>query len=191
MTVTEPGGPQRVYWGLESKDPSKVWAFFDFESVEQHQQFAQEYGADAVKDIPKICTHGVFTKHVKLDPSSEVLGYAKAEVILVYFQDDITEDKQQALAVQVGTIFEQTFNHFPGVKGVACGWGVEKDFPAPNEDGKPRAVLMAVVGWETAEVQRDHSDKDDHQEAIGMIAGLEGSTSFDSFTINCRHLKRS
>jgi hypothetical protein len=149
------------------------------------------HGVDAVKDIPKICTHGEFTKHVKLDPSSEVLGYATAEAILVYFQDDITEDKQQALSLQVKKIFELTFAHFPGVKGVAHGWGVEKDFPTRNEDGQPRAVLMAVVGWENAEVQRNHFDEDSHQEAVSMIAGLEGCTSFDSFTISCRHLKRS
>lgn len=149
------------------------------------------YGADAVKDIPKICTHGEFTKHVKLDPSSEVFGYAKAEAILVNFQDDITEDKQHALALQVKKIFNLTFNHFPGVEGVACGWGVEKDFPAPNENGQPRAVLMAVVGWQNAEVQRNHSEEDGHQEAISMITRLEGCTSFDTFTINCRHLTRS
>ncbi|KAH7251543.1 hypothetical protein BKA59DRAFT_524892 [Fusarium tricinctum] len=189
--LSKPGGPQRVYWGLESKDPSRLWAFFDFESIEQHQQFAQEHGVDAVRDIPKICTHGEFTKHVKLDPSSEVLGYATAEAMLVYFQDDITEDKQQALSLQVKKIFELTFAHFPGVKGVAHGWGVEKDFPTRNEDGQPRAVLMAVVGWENAEVQRNHFDEDSHQEAVSMIAGLEGCTSFDSFTISCRHLKRS
>jgi hypothetical protein len=41
--LSKPGGPQRVYWGLESKDSSRLWAFFDFESVRQHEQFAQEY----------------------------------------------------------------------------------------------------------------------------------------------------
>lgn len=40
--ISKPGGPQRVYWGLESVDPSKIWCFFDFESVEQHRRFAEE-----------------------------------------------------------------------------------------------------------------------------------------------------
>lgn len=39
--TTAPGGPQRVYWGLEVEDPSKVWAFFDFESIEEHRKFAE------------------------------------------------------------------------------------------------------------------------------------------------------
>jgi hypothetical protein len=41
--LSKPGGPQRVYWGLESEDSSRLWAFFDFESVGQHEQFAQKY----------------------------------------------------------------------------------------------------------------------------------------------------
>lgn len=35
-----PGGPQRVYWGTELADPSRIWAFFDWESLAQHAAFA-------------------------------------------------------------------------------------------------------------------------------------------------------
>jgi hypothetical protein len=64
--TTAPGGPCRVYWGVELKadaeeehaesktanddaratesgldpDPPKLWAFFDFDSVEHHEKFA-------------------------------------------------------------------------------------------------------------------------------------------------------
>lgn len=42
-TVTKkPGGPSRVYWGLEEDNPLRIWAFFDWNSVEQHNQFATE-----------------------------------------------------------------------------------------------------------------------------------------------------
>lgn len=40
--TTVPGGPSRGYWGLEIEDPLHLWAFFDFESVEQHWKFAKE-----------------------------------------------------------------------------------------------------------------------------------------------------
>ncbi len=36
-----PGGPHRVYWGLQVEDPSKLWAFFDWDSVEDHEKFIQ------------------------------------------------------------------------------------------------------------------------------------------------------
>lgn len=39
--TTAPGGPQRVHWGLEIEDPSRIWAFFDWESLEQHEKFAK------------------------------------------------------------------------------------------------------------------------------------------------------
>ena len=36
-----PGGPHQVYYGLEIEDPSKVWAFFDWDSLEDHAKFAK------------------------------------------------------------------------------------------------------------------------------------------------------
>lgn len=36
-----PGGPSQVYYGLEVEDPSKIWAFFDWESIEEHENFAK------------------------------------------------------------------------------------------------------------------------------------------------------
>lgn len=39
--LTLPGGPRRVFWGLEEEEPSRVWAFFDWESVQQHEDFAK------------------------------------------------------------------------------------------------------------------------------------------------------
>jgi hypothetical protein len=110
--------------------------------------------------------------------------------MLVYFPQDITEKNQTALSSELSKTLEQAFNHFPGVKEVACGWGVEKDFPARSEDGQPRAVLMGVVGSDNIDSQKFYSEAADYKEAIRMVTGLEGCTSFDSFTISCRHLKR-
>lgn len=39
--VNAPDGPRSVYYGLEIEDPSKIWAFFDFGSIEQHERFAK------------------------------------------------------------------------------------------------------------------------------------------------------
>jgi hypothetical protein len=41
-TVTAaPGGPHKVYWGLQVEDPSKVWTFFEWDSVDDHEKFAK------------------------------------------------------------------------------------------------------------------------------------------------------
>ena len=44
--TTAPGGPQRVYWGLEEEeeeeeDSSTIWAFFDWNSLDEHEAFAK------------------------------------------------------------------------------------------------------------------------------------------------------
>jgi hypothetical protein len=39
--TSAPGGPHQVYWGLEVEDPSKLWAFFDWDSVEDHENFSK------------------------------------------------------------------------------------------------------------------------------------------------------
>ncbi|KAF5544763.1 multidrug resistance [Fusarium mexicanum] len=141
--ISKPGGPQRVYWGLESVDPSKIWGFFDFDSVEQHRRFAEEYGADAVKDIPKICTYGEFSKHIKMIPSSDVLESPLTEIVLAYFPQDISDEEKGTLSSKIQEILRHTF---PGEARVAHAWGVENDFPARSEDGVPRSVLMGFVG---------------------------------------------
>lgn len=38
--VNAPGGPFRVYWGTEVENPSFLWAFFDWNSIEEHEKFA-------------------------------------------------------------------------------------------------------------------------------------------------------
>ncbi|KAG4291284.1 hypothetical protein FPRO06_03170 [Fusarium proliferatum] len=174
-TVTsKPGGPQRVYWGLESVDPSKIWCFFDFESVEQHRHFAEEYGADAVKDIPKICTYGEFSKHIQMVASSDVLGSPLTEIILAYFPQEISDEKKETLSSKIQEILRQAF---PDDARVAHAWGVENDFPARSEAGKPRSVVMGFIGLSHPEAWEDYRQTDGWKEALSSIEGLEGSNT--------------
>ncbi|KAF5557241.1 multidrug resistance [Fusarium napiforme] len=173
--ISKPGGPQRVYWGLESVDPSKVWGFFDFDSVQQHRQFAEEYGADAVKDIPKICTYGEFTKHIKMVPSSDILGSPLTEIILAYFPQDISDQKKETLSSKIQEILRQAF--LDDVQ-VSHAWGVENDFPARSEDGQPRSVLLGFVGFSHSETLGDHQKSDSWKEALLSIKAKTPPESF-------------
>lgn len=49
--TSERTGPFRVYWGMEVEYPQNFWAFFDFESVEEHEKFAKEYASSDVQGI--------------------------------------------------------------------------------------------------------------------------------------------
>ncbi|KAJ3543655.1 hypothetical protein NM208_g3459 [Fusarium decemcellulare] len=164
-TVTsKPGGPQRVYWGLEAADPSKVWAFFDFDSVEQHRQFAEEYGADAVKDIPKICTHGEFSKHITMDPSSDILQSPVTEVMLVYFPGDISKEHQEGLSELFRSILLRGFSDSLDVKELAHGWGLEKDF--------------------------NFHETDAYKQTLSQAQNMKGAIGFCNVSLSCQHLER-
>lgn len=39
--IKAPGGPERVYWGLEVEDSSRIWGWFDWKSLEEHEEFAK------------------------------------------------------------------------------------------------------------------------------------------------------
>lgn len=39
--LAAPGGPNWISWGQETEDPSRVWAFFDWSSIEDHERFAR------------------------------------------------------------------------------------------------------------------------------------------------------
>jgi hypothetical protein len=41
--ISLPGGPSRIYLGLETEDPLMLWAFFDWETLGQHAEFAKAY----------------------------------------------------------------------------------------------------------------------------------------------------
>jgi hypothetical protein len=40
--LIKPAGPSRVYYGLEEDNPLRIWGFFDWDTVEQHEKFAIE-----------------------------------------------------------------------------------------------------------------------------------------------------
>lgn len=146
------------------------------------------YGADAVKDIPKICTYGEFSKHIKMVPSSDLLGSPLIEIILAYFPKDISDEKKETLSSKIEEILRQAF---PDDAKVAHAWGVENDFPARSEAGKPRSVLMGFIGLSHSEAWGGHRQTEGWKEALSSIDGLEGSTSIYSFAISFQHLERA
>jgi hypothetical protein len=40
--LAAPRAPHCVYWSLEVEDTSKLWTFFDWDSVEHHEKFARK-----------------------------------------------------------------------------------------------------------------------------------------------------
>ncbi|KAL6706262.1 hypothetical protein ACN47E_005552 [Coniothyrium glycines] len=99
--VAADGGPRWAYAGVEILDPLRPWGFFAFDSVAQHETFAESFGGEAVKDLPKILSYPVVQKHVSIEPESEpldaVLSAGMTHVLLAYFPSQISSKESDAV----------------------------------------------------------------------------------------------
>ncbi|KAH7188098.1 uncharacterized protein B0J16DRAFT_381982 [Fusarium flagelliforme] len=193
--LQKPGGPSRLYYGLEEDNPLKIWAFFDWDTIQQHEKFAIEYGGDAVKDIPKICTHGEMTKHVEMVPSSDVFQSPMTEIFLAYFPTDFPEAEKHKATAKLQNIFNKSFRDCSDVVEVAYSWSVENDWPVRKErevvDGQLGSALVGFVGWASDVAQEDFRQTATYKEAVAKIRGLNGLASLDIISLECKHMERA
>ncbi|KAH7087593.1 hypothetical protein FB567DRAFT_525301 [Paraphoma chrysanthemicola] len=184
---TAPNGPAWVYGGVEVSDPEKLWGFFEFESVEQHEQFARTFGGEAVKDLPKILTHSEFQKHITVQPGfGDVLSASETEILLVYFPADISdEQKNKATEALTGIIEESGLKEDAHVKAVKWGWSVENDFPVLGEKDRAGRVFAIFLGRESADVERGLQKGQEGVGYVGEFAGLDGVVTIVRRVVAC------
>ncbi|KIW69968.1 hypothetical protein PV04_02280 [Phialophora macrospora] len=227
--TTAPGGPYSVYWGVEIEadaganaesksngvqatdpDPTKLWAFFDFDSVEQHEKFANGPGRDAVKDLPKILTHSELSGHVVLEPFPPLVLLAPVtEVMLAYFPSDISRASKDAASAQFQRFVDVALSQCKQVRGVGSGWGVETNFPirtvvmgAKGDEGGPEAetelqggrrkgaLFTAFIGWPSVGAHMAFRKTELFRENVHLITDMEGVVSLAMFHVSCRVLER-
>ncbi|KAG7150373.1 hypothetical protein HYQ46_000687 [Verticillium longisporum] len=183
--VTKPGGPQRIFWGLEEEDSSKVWAFFDWNSVQEHVDFAKTHGAEAVEDIPKVCTHGEFTKHITLLPSTDALGWPITRIIASYFPSDILADEKDKRIQHVKGLLSGDNVNDPDSIPWSYGWGLEKDYPVRGLGGKTGTIFVVLVGAQTS---------DQHNtlfgELVHAVKSMDGLVGFHQFAMRSLRQER-
>ncbi|CAF3555538.1 unnamed protein product [Fusarium graminearum] len=191
--ITKPGGPSRVYWGLEKDDPLRIWGFFDWDTVEQHEKFAKEHGADAVKDISKICTYGEMTKHVTMFPSSDVFQSPITDIVVAYFPTDYPHTEKDKAAAKLQDILAKCFGTYSDVEKMAYGWGIENDFPVKGKEdvhGQLGAAHMGFVGWANESTQADFHQTATYNEAVAQIHEMSGLVGLNIVTLRFQHLER-
>ncbi|EXJ61660.1 hypothetical protein A1O7_02089 [Cladophialophora yegresii CBS 114405] len=222
--ITASGGPYGAYWGVEIEananaddetdvrdvrptDPQRLWAFFDFDSVEHHEKFANGPGRDAVKDLPKILTHSEFSKHVVVAPFPPlVLLSPVTEVMLAYFPSDISRTGKDAASARFERFVDVALNQCAAAKGVACGWGLETDFPirgaeaesgslaeaeaGPKPGRRKGALFTAFIGWPSIAAHMAFQRTGVFKENVHLITGMEGVVSIVMFHVRCRGMVR-
>jgi hypothetical protein len=148
------------------------------------------YGAEAVKELPTILTHGEFTKHVVLTPSSLVLQSPVTEVLLAYFPTDISATGKDEAIAQFKEFVEKSFDGSPDVGDFSFGWGVENDFPVRGQGGQVGSVLMAFIGWPSIQASVENWETEGFKKNVELIKGIDGITKLVMFRISCRSLER-
>jgi hypothetical protein len=148
------------------------------------------YGADAVKELPTILTHGEFSKHVILAPSSSsVLQYPVTQVILCYFPSDISDATKDTTTSQFQHFTARGLLESSDVQTVSYGWGVENDFPVRGE-GRTGSVLTAFIGLSSTDAQKNLQDTASFQESLELIGKMEGIMKAGTFHISCQKVER-
>ena len=212
-TVTQhPNGPYRAYYGTEVEDPSKLWCFFDFESVEDHQNFVKRYcglfgdflsaetegwnhdrsGAEAVKELPNILAGSEFGgKHLDLKPyPPTALQAPVTEILLAYFDPVSNQTIKDVATSKLSQFADNALYKCSDVRGVSVGWGIENDFPVRggSGNGQKGSVLVALIGWPSVEAHMKFRESEDFKQNIHLLGGWEGNLSMTMFHVKTRVL---
>ncbi|KAK2015053.1 hypothetical protein LZ32DRAFT_602752 [Colletotrichum eremochloae] len=193
MLNASPGGPHRMYLGVDLDEPSKVYGFFDWDSLEHHEKFAKTVGKDVQTDFEKILTHGEYIKHITATPSlQEALKSSVTDVFLVYYPSDTSTDDKVTATIDLQDILNKSFGQRADVTAISHGWGVENDFPVYGKDGgKVGSVFSAFVGWASVEANTECRGKGAHTATQELIRGLEGVVALKVLRLSCVVLERS
>ncbi|KUJ08983.1 uncharacterized protein LY89DRAFT_724539 [Mollisia scopiformis] len=183
-----PNSPREIYWGLELEDPLHVWAFFEWESLDAHKDFAKSFGAEAVQDFPKVLTHGEFSKHVEIRPTLSPLRAPVTQIVTAFLPAEMAGEARERVEGLVERVVRGLRGGGGGVQGVSFGWGVEDDFPVRGEVGGMGKVLVLLVGWESVERCQWFRETGAFKENLGLLRGLEGLVKLDVVHVKCRGL---
>jgi hypothetical protein len=146
-----------------------------------------------VKDMPKILTHGDFTKHIAVKPfPPRVLGSPVTEVMLAFFPSDISQSAKDAASLRFHHFKERGLDMCAEIKGVSYGWGVENDFPVRggDQEGQKGSLLIAFIGWPSVDEHMKFRETSDYLDNVELLTGMEGLISMDMFHLSCRSLER-
>ncbi|KAK1718884.1 hypothetical protein CaCOL14_004763 [Colletotrichum acutatum] len=190
--IVAPGAPHRLFLGVEIEDPSMSWGFFDWDSIEHHEKFAKEHGAELCKDLHKVLTYGEFCKHITATPSlPDALKSVVTDVFIIYFPSDITPEAKDTATTRLQEILEEGFGQVPEVTATSYGWGVQDNFPVkggdPNQTG---SILTAFVGWFNVEANNTFHQSESYKEIERKLENMEGLIKLRPFRLRCTVLER-
>lgn len=147
------------------------------------------FGAQATKDFGTIFTPG-FTKHVHLDMA--VLREPVTQIVLAFFPPDVSKALQTSVAAQFDAFCSTALAQCGGVRGVSCGWGVEKDFPVRNQEGKDGegSLFVGLVGWGSVGECVAFEETSGFEEDVKRVVLGEGCVQVSVFCLRCSVMEK-
>ncbi|KAH7141517.1 hypothetical protein B0J13DRAFT_596402 [Dactylonectria estremocensis] len=191
-TVLRQPGAKRVYTGLEIENPSNLWLFLDWESVDHHLDYrkSEEHGPI----IESLKTHCDFTKgmnkHVVVNPFpvEDVLDKTRSpvtEVLLAHFPPDYDADSRAVAKRRLEEFTGRGLKNSPDWRGISYGWSVENDVPVKGDESKSGALLVAFIGWPSVEAHQKFRETEDFKENISLLREIPGLVKLSAFHVSC------
>jgi hypothetical protein len=157
-----------------------------------HKAALDRYGADIVADLPKILTHGEYSKHASFTPFPPLaLKAPTVEVMVAYFPSDISQGGMDAASARFQQFRDKALSKCRDVRGVAVGWGVEDDFPIKGgKDIENGTALFAVIGWESVDKHMAFRETEEFKENVSLLTGMEGLLKIVMVHVELRCIER-
>ncbi|KAH7259526.1 uncharacterized protein BKA55DRAFT_562704 [Fusarium redolens] len=177
-TALKQPGARRVYTGVEVENPSTLWLFLDWESLEDHENY------------PKTADHGPIIESLKpiVDFSNSINKQDRSpvtEVLLAFFPADYDVASRATATRRLEEFTGVALKTSRDWRGISYGWSVENDVPIRGDEGKTGSMLAAFIGWPSIEAHQKFRETDDFKENIGLLREIPGLVKLAAFHVSC------
>lgn len=141
--------------------------------------------------MPKILSHGLFTKHIHLTPSAPALQSSLTEIILAYFPSDVSSARKDAAIAHLKAFEEDELRGRSSIEALGYGWGVENDFPVRGGLEDQRAsILMSFIGLDSIDARTKFKQSSTFERLLDLVRDLEGVIKLETFSVEFRSVSR-
>ncbi|KAM5350182.1 hypothetical protein ACJ41O_006687 [Fusarium nematophilum] len=191
VTVLKQPGARRVYTGVEIENPSNLWLFLDWESVDHHANYRKSELHGPV--IESLKPHTDFTKglnkHVTVTPypPEDVLDKVRSpvtEVLQAYFPSDYDVASRATATRRLEEFAGRALKTSPDWRGISYGWSVEDDVPVKGQEDKTGVMLVAFIGWPSVEAHQKFRETEPFKENIGLLREIPGLVKLSVFHVS-------
>ncbi|KAL4732722.1 hypothetical protein ACLX1H_001741 [Fusarium chlamydosporum] len=187
-TALKQPGARRVYTGTEVEDPSRLWLFLDWDTLEDHENYPKsaDHGPIIESLKPLVSFEKSINKHVTLNPfpPEDVLDRARSpvtEVLVAFFPSDYSVASRAAATRRLEQFAGQALKASPDWRGISYGWSVENDVPIRGDESNSGSMLVAFIGWPSLEAHQKFRETDDFKQNIGLLREMEGLIKLSAF----------